>query len=57
MRAMELQYPVTKTEVKARYKELVKRLHPDVHGGDRTSEERLKIVIEAYKTLMNRLST
>ncbi len=55
IRAMKLQPPVTKTTVKARYKELVKRFHPDVHGGDRTREEKLKVIIEAYKTLMKSL--
>ena len=55
IRAMELQPPVTKTMVQARYKELVKRFHPDVHGGDRTREEKLKVIIEAYKTLMKSL--
>ncbi len=38
-------------DVKARYKELVKRFHPDVNGGDRTAEERLAQVIRAYSTL------
>lgn len=56
MRAMELSWPLTKEAVKARYKELVKRLHPDTHGGDTTSEERLKVIIEAYKTLMSSLN-
>lgn len=56
MRAMELHHPVTKATVKARYKELVKRFHPDTHGGDRTTEEKLKIIIEAYKTLMSSLN-
>ncbi|HSZ74710.1 MAG TPA: DnaJ domain-containing protein, partial [Rhizomicrobium sp.] len=28
-------------EIKARYKELVKRFHPDANGGDRGAEERL----------------
>jgi hypothetical protein len=35
-------------EIKARYKELVKRFHPDANGGDRGTEERLKQVIKAY---------
>ncbi len=35
-------------EVKARYKELVKRFHPDANGGNRGSEERLRLVIKAY---------
>lgn len=36
---------------KARYKELVKRLHPDANGGDRSSEDRLREIIHAYKYL------
>jgi hypothetical protein len=35
-------------EVKARYKELVKRFHPDANGGNRGTEERLRLVIKAY---------
>ncbi len=38
-------------EIKARYKELVKRFHPDANGGDRGTEERLKQVIKAYGVL------
>ena len=38
-------------EVKARYKELVKRYHPDTNGGDQKAEERLKQVIKAYGML------
>jgi len=38
-------------EVKARYKELMKKLHPDANGGDKSAEERLKVVNWAYTTL------
>jgi hypothetical protein len=38
-------------QIKARYKELVKRFHPDANGGDRGTEERLKRVIQAYGVL------
>lgn len=38
-------------DVKARYKELVKRYHPDANGGDRSAEERLTVVIRAYALL------
>lgn len=41
----------TLQEIKRRYKELVKRYHPDVTGGDRQAEEQLKAVNEAYETL------
>ncbi len=37
--------------VKAKYKELVKRFHPDANGGDRGAEESLRRVIRAYQTL------
>ncbi len=39
------------SEIKARYKSLVKQLHPDANGGDRQAEERLKEVNRAYSTL------
>lgn len=38
-------------EIKSRYKELVKRYHPDSNGGDRGAEEILQRVIKAYQTL------
>jgi len=38
-------------EIKARYKELVKRLHPDANGGDRSLEDRLREIIQAYHYL------
>lgn len=37
--------------VRARYKELVKRFHPDANGGDRSREEKLREIIQAYKQL------
>ncbi len=37
--------------IKTRYKELVKRHHPDANGGDRSCEEKLREIIHAYKTL------
>lgn len=37
--------------IRARYKELVKRHHPDANGGDRSREEKLREIIHAYKTL------
>jgi curved DNA-binding protein CbpA len=41
----------TGADVKARYKELVKRHHPDANGGDRGSEDRLREVLQAYRVL------
>jgi curved DNA-binding protein CbpA len=38
-------------EIKARFKELVKRHHPDANGGDRSTEHRLIEIIQAYNYL------
>lgn len=46
-----LEPPLSLAGLKARYKELVKLHHPDVHGGDRAAEERLKVINLAYTTL------
>jgi hypothetical protein len=51
MDTMQLAHNATLIEIKARYKELVKRFHPDANGGDRGAEERLKQVIKAYGVL------
>lgn len=37
--------------IKARYKSLVKLYHPDANGGDRSSEDRLREIIQAYNFL------
>jgi curved DNA-binding protein CbpA len=41
----------TAKDIKTRYKELVKRHHPDANGGDRGSEDRFREVIQAYQLL------
>lgn len=48
---MGLDAAASLNDVKRRYKELVKRYHPDVNGGDRSAEERLAQVIRAYGVL------
>ena len=48
---LDLTAEASLNDVKARYKELVKRYHPDVNGGDRSAEERLALVIRAYGVL------
>jgi hypothetical protein len=42
---------VDRPTIKARYKLLVKRFHPDANGGDRAFEARLQQIIRAYHTL------
>jgi len=51
---MELSVEATRDDLKARYKQLVKRHHPDLHGGDKKAEERLKLINEAYTYLLDR---
>ena len=38
-------------DIKVRFKVLVKRHHPDANGGDRSTEDRLRAIIEAYNYL------
>ena len=38
-------------DIKARFKLLVKRHHPDANGGDRSLEDRLREIIQAYNYL------
>lgn len=49
--ALDLEGHESPEEIKARYKDLVKRLHPDANGGDRSSEDRLRQIIQAYHYL------
>jgi hypothetical protein len=51
LRQLNLEDSATKSDIKARFKELVKRLHPDHNRGDRTSEDKLREVIQAYNYL------
>lgn len=50
---LDLSPPVTVAILKARYKELVKRHHPDANGGDKAAEEKFKEINEAYQTVLN----
>ena len=52
---MELELPIELEKLKSKYKDLVKLNHPDRNGGDKESEERLKIINEAYTTLQQYL--
>lgn len=48
---LELSPSATASEAKARYKQLVKRFHPDANGGDKKAEDQLKLINDAYTTL------
>ena len=49
--SLGLETDAERVEIKARFKELVKRHHPDANGGDRGSEDKLREIIEAYNYL------
>lgn len=49
--ALDLEGGENSAEIKARFKTLVKRLHPDANGGDRGSEDKLREIIQAYNHL------
>ncbi|NNE86006.1 MAG: J domain-containing protein [Alphaproteobacteria bacterium] len=54
---LKLSPPVTRQEIKSRYKELVKRHHPDANGGSKDAEERVKAINRAYETLTRATKT
>ncbi len=51
LHALGLDETASADAIKTRYKDLVKRHHPDANGGDRSCEEKLREIIHAYKTL------
>ena len=48
---LDLEATADGAAIKTRYKELLKRCHPDANGGDRSAEHKLQRVIKAYKQL------
>ncbi|MCB1479975.1 MAG: J domain-containing protein [Tepidamorphaceae bacterium] len=48
---LDLEETAERAEIRAKFKALVKRHHPDVNGGDRSGEHRLREIIQAYNTL------
>lgn len=50
---LELPPQVKLSDIKARYKQLVKRFHPDANGGDKTAEEKFKKINKAYTYLLS----
>jgi curved DNA-binding protein CbpA len=51
LRTLDLDEDAKAPEIKSRFKALVKRHHPDINGGDKQSEDRLREVIQAYNHL------
>ena len=56
IQTLGLDWPVSLEVLKARYKELAKRHHPDANGGDRAAEERLKSINLAYAAVRHYLT-
>ncbi len=56
MSMLDLKPPITIAILKRRYKELVKRHHPDANGGDKAAEERFKDINQAYHLLLRALT-
>jgi len=54
---LQLGWPLTIEELKTRYKQLAKKLHPDANGGDREAEDRLKTINAAYAMLRRKLAS
>jgi len=54
---LQLSWPLTIQELKTRYKQLAKKLHPDANGGDREAEDRLKVINAAYAMLRRKLAS
>ena len=51
LRTLDLHEHASREEIKAQFKTLVKRHHPDANGGHRGSEEKLREIIQAYNYL------
>ena len=51
LETLDLGEGTKKADIKARFKELVKRHHPDANGGDRGAEDKLREIIQAYNYL------
>jgi len=45
---LEVKDTMTKAEIRKSYKALIKVLHPDMNGGDRSQEEQLAEVVWAW---------
>ena len=51
LEVLGLESDATTPDIKSRFKVLVKRHHPDANGGDRSTEDRLREIIQAYNYL------
>jgi hypothetical protein len=50
---MQISFPITSEELKRTYKKQVKQYHPDVNGGSKEAEERLKLINISVRVIEN----
>ncbi|MGB0935341.1 MAG: J domain-containing protein [Alphaproteobacteria bacterium] len=55
LKVLQLDQPVTFSDIKQAYKALVKKFHPDANSGSKQAEERLKRIIIAFGVLKKSL--
>lgn len=48
---LEIDFPLDLKKVRATYKKLAKKYHPDLTGGDKKAEEKFKKISEAYRLI------
>jgi hypothetical protein len=51
LETLDLPLDADRRALRMRYADLVRTLHPDRNGGDRSHEARLQVVVEAYQLL------
>jgi hypothetical protein len=56
LQELDLTWPLTMAVLKARYKQLAKRHHPDMNQGNEQGSEKLKRINLAYATLRGKLA-
>lgn len=56
LKIMDLKMPLDESILKSRYKELAKAHHPDLHSGNKESEELFKEISSAYQILLKFLT-
>jgi len=49
---LEISPTATAQEIKIAYRQLARKYHPDLNPGDRTAEDRFKLIVQAYRTLL-----
>ena len=49
---LEISPTATAQEIKTAYRQLVRKYHPDVNPGAREAEDRFKLIVQAYRTLL-----